>query len=220
MGLGRADPGQLPDRLPPLLHLLPAPVRDRGPRAPGPVRVGLRDHRGSVRAAQLHGGAGSAVPRSPAHLRHRRRRPARRHVAGVPRLLRRDHGALGDARLLRADREANEGADLTAAPGARRSRPGVVRRRRADRSRRARGPADAGATARRGRQVRRGRLRRLRAAPGGLHRDHGGEAGPDLERARGARRARREAARRAEEAKRGDHGERADDPEPVGKVPG
>ena len=35
VGLGRADPGQLPDRLPPLRDLLPLPLRDRGPRAPG-----------------------------------------------------------------------------------------------------------------------------------------------------------------------------------------
>ena len=53
VGLGRADAGQLPDRLPALRDLLPAALRDRGPRAPGALRLGLRDHRRRLRAAQL-----------------------------------------------------------------------------------------------------------------------------------------------------------------------
>ena len=92
VGLGRADPGQLPDRLPHVRDLLPLPLRDRGPRAPGPLRLGLRDHRRRLRAAQLHGGADGPEPRPPPHLRHRERRPAWRNDARLP-LLPGDDGA-------------------------------------------------------------------------------------------------------------------------------
>ena len=41
----RADAGLLPDRLPALRDLPAAALLDRGPRAPGALRVGVRDHR-------------------------------------------------------------------------------------------------------------------------------------------------------------------------------
>ena len=54
VGLERADARLVPDRVPALRHLPAAALRDRGPRAPGPLRIGLRDHRGGVRADELH----------------------------------------------------------------------------------------------------------------------------------------------------------------------
>ena len=47
----------LPDRLPALRLLLAAALLDRGPRAPGALRGGVRDRRRRLRAAELHGGA-------------------------------------------------------------------------------------------------------------------------------------------------------------------
>ena len=46
--------------------------------------VGLRDRRGRVRAAQLHGRADGRVARAPARALHDRRRDAGRHAADVP----------------------------------------------------------------------------------------------------------------------------------------
>src|SRR5215207_6620552 len=69
VGLGGADPRELPDRLPPLRDLLPVALRDRGPRPPGALRVGVRDHGGSLRAAQLHRRPDGGVPRPSARLR-------------------------------------------------------------------------------------------------------------------------------------------------------
>ena len=114
VGLGRADACQLPDRLPPLLHLLPAAIRDRGPRSPGPLRLGLRDHGRRLRAAQLHRGADGRVAGAPARVRHRRGRDARRDVAGVPRSHGGDGDAVGDPGALRADRQVGLGANLAA----------------------------------------------------------------------------------------------------------
>ena len=54
VGVGRADARLVPDRLPALRDLPAAALLDRGPRAPGALRVGVRDHRRRVRAAQLH----------------------------------------------------------------------------------------------------------------------------------------------------------------------
>ena len=83
VGVARADPGQLPDRLPALRHLLPAALLDRGPRPPGALRLGLRDHRGRVRAAQLPRGPARRALHPPAHLLLGRR-PARRDAARLP----------------------------------------------------------------------------------------------------------------------------------------
>ncbi len=54
VGLERADARLVPDRLPALRDLPAAALRDRGPRAPGALRVGVRDHGRRVRAAELH----------------------------------------------------------------------------------------------------------------------------------------------------------------------
>src|SRR6266508_3868332 len=71
VGLGRADAGQLPDRLSALRDLLPASLRDRGPGPAGTLRIGVRDHRGRLRAAELHGGARRSIARPPTCLRDR-----------------------------------------------------------------------------------------------------------------------------------------------------
>ena len=102
VGLERTDAGQLPDRLPALRDLLPLPLRDRGPRAPGALRLGLRGHRRRLRAAQLHGRAGIGEPRPPARVRNRRRRAAGLDDAGLRRLPGSDGAALGDPGQVRA----------------------------------------------------------------------------------------------------------------------
>ena len=101
VGVAGADAGQLPDRLPALRHLLPAPLRDRGPRAPGPLRVGLRDHRRGLRAAQLPGRPTRPAARPSTHLLVRRR-PARLDAVRLPRLPRRHGPPLDDTGLVRA----------------------------------------------------------------------------------------------------------------------
>ena len=85
-----------------------------------PLRYAIEDRERQARYASVFAiTAGAFVPlnfmavragrvaRPPAHVRHRRGRPAGRHVADVPRLLRRHRAPLGDARQLRADREAD-----------------------------------------------------------------------------------------------------------------
>ncbi len=69
VGLERADARVVPDHLPALRDLPAAALRDRGPRAPVPLRVGLRDHSRRVRADELH--RGEAVERLPASPRAR-----------------------------------------------------------------------------------------------------------------------------------------------------
>ena len=54
VGVERADAGLVPDRVPAVRHLPAAALLDRGPRAPGALRLGVRDHRRGVRAAELH----------------------------------------------------------------------------------------------------------------------------------------------------------------------
>ena len=66
VGVGRADARLLPDRLPALRLLPAAALLDRGPGAPGALRLGVRDHRRRLRAAQLPRGA-----RSPSRSRTR-----------------------------------------------------------------------------------------------------------------------------------------------------
>ena len=116
--VGRADAGQLPDRLPPVLHVLPAALRDRGPRAPGPLRVRVRDHGRRLRAAQLHRRAARQHARPPARLRDQRGRAAAQDVAHVPRLPRRDGAAVADPGELRARGEVVARAPRPAAAGA------------------------------------------------------------------------------------------------------
>ena len=148
VGMAGADPGQLPDRVPALRHLLPAALRGRGPRPPGALRLGLRDHRRRLRPAQLHGGAPCRALHPPAHLLLDRR-PAGRDAARLPRLPGGDGAAVGDAGPLRAGRQGRRrrpgapapraGAHRGAGPvsphrGARRRlRPSRGRRRRAER---------------------------------------------------------------------------------------
>ena len=80
VGLGRADAGLVPDRLPALRHLPAAALLDRGPRAPGPLRVGLRGRRRRLRADQLLA-VRLAEPTSTRASSPRRRRHARRDAA-------------------------------------------------------------------------------------------------------------------------------------------
>ena len=129
VGLERTDAGQLPDRLPALRDLLPLPLRDRGPPAPGALRLGLRDHRRRLRAAQLPRRAGLGLAGPPARLRHRRRRPARLDDADLPLLDRLDGAAVDDAGQVRALGEERPGPAEAPAP----------RPRRADTPRRPRG---------------------------------------------------------------------------------
>ena len=184
VGLGRADPGQLPDRLPALRDLLPAALLDRGPRPPGPLRLGVRDHRRRLRAAQLPRRAARRAPRPPAHLRHGRGRPARRDAARLPRLPGRDGAALGDAGPLRAGRQGRLGASSRACAARSSGEASAPRRRLADRpgvaarqlARSSDRSPDARAAARRGREVRRRRLPRLPRPAPDLRRDHGRQA--------------------------------------------
>ena len=90
VGVGRADARLLPDRLPALRLLPAAALLDRGPRAPGPLRGGLRDRRGRVRPAELHGGAHGRGAHPPARARARRAADAGRDAADLPPLAGRD----------------------------------------------------------------------------------------------------------------------------------
>ncbi len=121
VGVGRADARELPDRLPALRLLPAAALLDRGPGAPGALRRGLRDRRGRVRAAELHGGADGRVARPPARAVDHRRLDARLDAADVPRLARRHGVPVRDAVEVRAGLQARrlpaEGAQAQARAG-------------------------------------------------------------------------------------------------------
>ena len=72
VGLERADAGVVPDHVPALRDLSAAAFRDRRPRAPGSLRVRVRDHGGGVRTDELHRRAAverlSPPPRARQHL--------------------------------------------------------------------------------------------------------------------------------------------------------
>ena len=53
VGVERAHARLVPDHLPAVRHLPAAALRDRGPRAPGSLRLCVRDHRRGFRAAEL-----------------------------------------------------------------------------------------------------------------------------------------------------------------------
>ena len=67
VGVERAHAGVVPDRLPAVRDLPAAALRDRRPRASGALRLRVRDHRGGVRADELHRRA--AIHRLPAPAR-------------------------------------------------------------------------------------------------------------------------------------------------------
>ncbi len=78
VGVGRADARVVLDRLSAVRHLSAVALRDRGPRAPGAVCLGVRDHRGGVRAAELHRGQAVRLLRPPARARSHLEPPAPR----------------------------------------------------------------------------------------------------------------------------------------------
>ena len=86
VGLGRADAGLLPDRVPALRLLPAAALLDRGPGAPVALRRGVRDRGRGLRAAELHGRARRRVVHAPARAGHHRRLDAGLDAAHVPRL--------------------------------------------------------------------------------------------------------------------------------------
>ena len=83
-GCGRADAGLAPHRLPPLLHLPAAALRDRGSRAPGALRRGLRGRGRRLRAAQLHRRAAGPAAHPPARAGGDRRPDAGLDAAHLP----------------------------------------------------------------------------------------------------------------------------------------
>src|SRR5262249_41107629 len=117
-----ADARLLPDHLPALRDLPAAALLDRGPRAPGPLRQRLRDHRGRVRAAELPRGPPGPELHASARLRDDRRRPAREDAAAVLRLSDRDGTALRDALEVRDGLQEHIGQAALAAAQARRRR--------------------------------------------------------------------------------------------------
>ena len=115
VGLERADARLVPDRVPAVRDLPAAALRDRGPRAPGALRVGVRDHRGRVRAAQLHRGARfDGVPAS-ARARQHLEPPWPMALTFLVSLLG-DGAAVRDPLQIRADRQAHARAAARAAP--------------------------------------------------------------------------------------------------------
>ncbi|CAA9537763.1 MAG: Cytochrome c-type biogenesis protein CcmC, putative heme lyase for CcmE, partial [uncultured Solirubrobacteraceae bacterium] len=120
VAVGRADARRVPHRLPALRLLPAAALLDRGPRAPGALRRGLRDRRGRLRADLLHVRPlrpGGRHP--PARARPDRRRDARLDVPHLPALHGGDDAAVHDAVEVRADLQGRAHADRRAAPPAR-----------------------------------------------------------------------------------------------------
>ena len=71
VGVGRADARVVPDRVPAVRDVSAAALLDRGSRAPGALRVRLRDHGRRVRAAELRRRARRHRVRAPARVRRR-----------------------------------------------------------------------------------------------------------------------------------------------------
>ena len=69
VGLERAHARIVPDHHAAVRHLSATALRDRGPRAPGTLRLGVRDHRGRVRAAELPRRAPVGLLPAPARAR-------------------------------------------------------------------------------------------------------------------------------------------------------
>ena len=76
VGVGRADARLLPADHAALRDLPADALRDRGPRAPGARRLGLRDHGRRLRPDQLRDRAALDRLRAPAHARQHQRQPA------------------------------------------------------------------------------------------------------------------------------------------------
>src|SRR5947209_13466211 len=113
VGLERAGARVVLDRVPSLLLLSAASLLDRGSRAAGPLRVGVRRHRRGVRPRQLPRGATRDPARPPARP-VAVRQPPRADAPDVPRLARRRRAAVGDAVEARA--QPQELADELEAP--------------------------------------------------------------------------------------------------------
>ena len=210
VGVERADARVVPDRVPAVRDLPAAALRDRGPRAPGALRVGVRDHRRRVRADELHRRA--PLDRLPAPARARQHlEPAgpmaltflvslvamallfatlckyeltAKHTRAQLRALRRRaRAAAHEPRRAATRPPAQRSAAAAAAPPPRwRARRAKDGRLMAARALLARA---AGAAAAHGRQVRRRRLRRAVRARADLRRDHGDP--PEPHRARAGR---------------------------------
>src|SRR3954467_4167438 len=122
VGVGRADAGLVPDRVPALRVLPAAAVLDRGSGAPGALRGRVLDRGGRVRATELHGRAGGAVARAPARADDDRRLDAGLDAAHVPDLAGRDDVPVRDAVELRAGVQARVDAAAATQAQARRRR--------------------------------------------------------------------------------------------------
>ncbi|CAA9509061.1 MAG: Cytochrome c-type biogenesis protein CcmC, putative heme lyase for CcmE, partial [uncultured Solirubrobacterales bacterium] len=134
VGVGRADARLLPDHLPAVRGLPAAALLDRRPRAPGSLRVGVRDLGGGLHRAQLCRGAHGRDLHPPTGVLADRRQHAARDVPHLPGRAGRHGAGLRDAVDARARLEERRGAAAPrpAAPSARgrRSRSGARRRGR------------------------------------------------------------------------------------------
>src|SRR5205814_2348824 len=115
VGLGRAHAGVVSDRLLAVRDLPAASLRDRGPRAPGALCLGLRDHRRGLRADELHRRAPGHRLRSPARARQHLE-PAAADGLHLSRLAAGDHAAVPDAVRVRAGGQESARAACSAAP--------------------------------------------------------------------------------------------------------